>query len=543
MSEIDRPESNVEEVVTRPPPPRQRRPGTFQPSGPPRLPRLNLGRLLVLLVVLAYPFYYWFIVRVEVNANQLLVLVNKTGRTLPADQEQYRDQIVLYPELVADVARQTGWSEEKVRNSYKGIRYEVLREGRYFFSPIWYERIKIDTTLIPESQFGVLIRKYGKPLPAGKTVATLPDERGPVAGTLPPGRHDLNRLAYEVQTFNKIIVPEGWTGVQTKLSGEGPTDPNDYVQPKGARGVQPGTLGPGTYFDLNPYEVRVDLVDVRSQRYDMLGDEAIEFPSNDGFTIRMEATVEWAVYADQVPALTVEVGDLEDVVTKVIRPYAMSLARIQGSKMTARDFIGARETFQRRIVADLRARCRDQGVLIKAVNVRELRPPEAVRSVIRERELADQTMTRYENEIAEAKAKAQLVEQEQLANQQQAVGDANRQVVSVTVDAQQTMAVAVTEANQRLDVAKLVLEAARRQAEAILSRGQADAKVVLFNYEAKAKPLQAAVSAFGDGYTYARYTFLQKMAPAIRSVLTNTEGPFADVIREFSDSGTKGAAK
>jgi regulator of protease activity HflC (stomatin/prohibitin superfamily) len=250
----------------------------------------------------------------------------------------------------------------------------------------------------------------------------------------------------------------------------------------------------------------------------------------------MEATVEWAVYPDRVPSLLVEVGDLEDVVTKVIRPYAMSLARIQGSKMTAREFIGARETFQKRLLADLRARCRDQGVMIKAVNVRDLQPPEAVRSVIRERELADQTMTRFENEIAEAKAKAELVEQEQLANQQQALGEANKQVVSKVVEAQQTMAVAITEGNQRLDVARLTLEAARKQAEAILSRGQADAKVVLYNYQAKAEPLRAAVNAFGDGHAYARYTFLQKVAPAVKSVLTNTDGPLAEIFREFAES-------
>lgn len=219
---------------------------------------------------------------------------------------------------------------------------------------------------------------------------------------------------------------------------------------------------------------------------------------------------------------------------KVIRPYAMSLARISGSKMTAREFIGARETFQRRLVNDLRVKCREQGVLIKDVAVRELKPPEAVRSVIRERELADQTITRYENEIAEAKAKAALVEQEQLANQQKLLGDANKSVVSLTVDADQQAQVAITAGNQRLDVARLGLEAARKEAEAILARGTADAKVVLFNYQAKAEPLRAAVDAFGDGQTYARYEFLQRLAPAIRSVLTNTDGPFADIFREFA---------
>lgn len=533
QADIERDASNPTDMTYEPPPPRRRPPGPFSTS-PLDMPQLKLRWLVLLLVVVGYPLWLWFVVRTEVNANELLVIVNKTGRTIP---QQYGDQVVLYPELVADLAAQTGWPEDKVSKSYKGIEYHVLREGRYFYSPIWYQRIKIQATLIPDSQFGVLVRKYGKPLPVGKTVATLPDERGPVAGTLPPGRHDINLLAYDVQLFPKVIVTEGWIGVQTRLSGDDPKIPNQYVVEKGARGVQPDTLGPGTYFDLNPYQIRVDLVDVRSQKYEMLKEEAIEFPSNDGFTVRMEANVEWAIYADRVPWVTVEVGDLEDVVTKVIRPYAMSLARIQGSKMTARDFIGARETFQRRLIADLRTRCRDQGVLIKAVNVRDLKPPEAVRSIIRERELADQTITRYENEISEAKAKAALVEQEQLANQQKEIGDANKQVVSKVVEAEQGMAVAVTEGNQRLGVAKLTLEAARKQAEAILSRGQADAKVVLFNYQAKAEPLRATVNAFGDGQTYARYMFLQKVAPAMHSILTNTDGPFSDIFYEFTSQG------
>ncbi len=493
---------------------------------------IRAAAIAVIVLVLVYPFYAWFIKRVEVNANELLVLVNKTGRNVPTE---FGDQVVLAPPLLAELARQAGWDEGDVRDGYKGIRYEVLKEGRHFISPIFYERIIIPATLIPESKFGVLIRKYGDPLPPGKTVATVPDERGPVAGTLPPGRHDVNTFAYDVRLFDKIVVPEGWIGVETLLSGPDPANTNDYIVKKGERGVQPDTLGPGTYFDRNPFQVRIDLVDARSQKYDMLADEAIEFPSNDGFNIRMEATVEWAIYPDRAPWVVVEVGDLEDVVTKVIRPYAMSLARIQGSKLNARDFIGAREAFQRKLVADLRSKCREQGVLIKAASVRDLKPPERVRSIIRERELADQTLTRFENEIAEAEARAELVEQQEQAAQQQAIGDANKEVVTKVVKADQGMAVAVTEANQRLDVAKLELDASRKNAEAILSRGEAEAKVILFGYEAEAEPLSAAVNAFGDGQTYARYQFFQKIAPAIRSILTNTDGPFAEVFRAFTE--------
>lgn len=495
-----------------------------------------IGKCLMLIVfaVTAFGGWKWFIERVEVPPGQLLALINKMGNELPVE---YADQIVLYPEMVKSLAAKHQRSDDWVRDNYRGIRHDVRTEGRHFVSPIWYEARVIPATIIPDGEIGVLIRKYGKPLPPGKTVATLPDERGPVSGTLPPGRHNINTLAYEVQTFKRIVIPEGHIGVQTLLSGPDPSNPNEFVVQPGERGVQSETLGPGTYMDKNPFEVVVDVIDIRSQKYDMLASDAIEFPSADGFPIRLEATVEWAIYPERAPWVLVEIGDAEDVVTKIIRPYAMSLARIEGSKLPASKFIGAREEFQHAVFDDLRNKCREQGVQIKAASIRDLKPPEPVRAIIRDRELADQLLTKYDSEIAEAVARAQRVEQEELAKQQSELGEANRQIVTITVKADQGREVSVTEANQRLDVAQLDLDAARKEAEALLARGQADARVVLFGYQAEAEPLRAAVAAFGDGQTYARFEYLQKIAPAIRSILTNTEGPFADLFHEFSTVG------
>lgn len=110
----------------------------------------------------------------EVNANEILVLVNRTGRIIPADLvDDFGDQVMLYPELVRVVAARTGETEEKVRNGYKGILYEVLGEGRCFSNPYSYKRIKMRTTLIGQNEIGVLIRRFGKPLPFPKTVVLL----------------------------------------------------------------------------------------------------------------------------------------------------------------------------------------------------------------------------------------------------------------------------------------------------------------------------------------------------------------------------------
>jgi hypothetical protein len=492
-----------------------------------------IAGLLVLLVLVGAIF--WFVIRVEVNANGILVLVNKTGKTLPKSLvDRFGDQVVLYPELVRAVAATTGETEEQVRNRYKGIRHEVLPEGRYFPNPYSYKSIKMAATVIRQNELGVLVRKFGKPLPFPKTVATEPDERGPVAEILRPGRHNINLLAYEVQRFPAIQIPEGHVGVVTLLSGQDPKSQNTYTVEPGEKGVQRETLPPGLEY-YNSYLKRIEIVDVRSHKYDMLGDDAIYFPSNDSFNITIEGTIEWAIRPDHVAEVSVAYGDAQDILDKVILPNVRSIARIQGSKLLAHEFISGktRTAFQDRLLEELKRECWQQGIDIKSALVRDIVPPAEIAGLISQREQADQEIDRSTNEMAEAKAEAQLVEQRELLEQNTAIGDARRQVVTVTKEAEQRKGVAVTQARREFEVAKLELEAAEKQAAAIRSRGQAEANVILFEYQAKAEPLATAVAAFGDGVTYAQQFFLRRVAPSISTILTNTDGPFAEVFKQL----------
>ena len=191
------------------------------------MPLLAGGGLIIVVLFLAV---LWFVVRQEVDANEILVLVNKTGRPIPTDlADEFGDQVVLYPALVRAIAERTGESAEQVRSRYKGIRHEVLGEGRYFFNPYSYKRIVMPATLIGQNEVGIQIRRFGKPLPFPKTVATQDDERGPVDKRLQPGRHNINLLAYEIQKFPAIQIPEGHVGVVTLLSGADPVTKNTYT--------------------------------------------------------------------------------------------------------------------------------------------------------------------------------------------------------------------------------------------------------------------------------------------------------------------------
>lgn len=180
-----------------------------RPSIPPRrFPWLALVAGWVLLAAVALVAIWWFVIRVEVDANQILVLVNKSGRELPPDLvEEFNDQVVLYPALLEELARREGKEVDAIRHRYKGIVYEPLAEGRYFYNPYTWKRITMPATIINDSQTGVLVRKFGKPLPFPKTVATEPDERGPEAEILTPGRHNINLLAYEVLKFDAFRFP------------------------------------------------------------------------------------------------------------------------------------------------------------------------------------------------------------------------------------------------------------------------------------------------------------------------------------------------
>ncbi|MCK4342095.1 MAG: hypothetical protein KAY37_10280 [Phycisphaerae bacterium] len=506
----------------------------------PQLSRLATCVLLILALVVLGACYKWFVQRVQVDPGNVLVLMRKVGQYLPPDAE---GQVVLYPALL----KQLGEPIDSVK--YKGILYEVLPEGRHFYDPFLYERRIVPATFIEQDEIGILIRKYGRPLPPGKIVATKPDERdppdehgpleerGPLEKPLRQGRHNINPFAYEVKRFRQIRIPEGSVGVQTLFSGKQPVNPNRYVVDEGELGVQPAVLPPGLYF-RNPYVWRIDIIDVRSHTHDLRDDDAIHFPSKDSFEIVIEGTVEYAIRQDMAPYVMAAIGNHDDIRKKLILPYMKSFARIEGSKLEAREFISGetRKAFQDKVFEGLLKQCAAQGIEIRATLIRRIEPPTEIADPISDRQVAQQQVSRYQNEIKLAQSQAKLVEQEEIQKQNQAIGQADREVVSIIKEAEEHQAVALTGANKRFEVAKLELEAAQETAAALVARGQAAAEIVLLDYKAQANPLRDAVNAFGGGETYAQYFFYQKLGPALKSVLASTDGPFADIFRTLSAS-------
>jgi len=233
-------------------------------------------------------------------------------------------------------------------------------------------------------------------------------------------------------------------------------------------------------------------------------------------------------------------GLIEYLEEKVILPYARSYCRLVGSQYAARDFItgDTKLKFQQEFERLLRKQCKDQGIEIRQALVRDIEPPQAIKDPINDREIAKEQILQYDQQILVAHTQAELTTQEQMADQNKAIGDANRQVVTILKKAEQERGVAVTKASQALAVARLRLDAAQKEADALLQRGQAEAAVIVLQKEAEAKPLAQQVHAFGDGNAYAQYFFYQKMAGSVKSVMTTTDGPFGEIFKQFAQPST-----
>jgi SPFH domain / Band 7 family len=517
-------------------------------------PRINFVFKLIaaaLIWAIAYGTYFWTVRRVVVDPGHVLVLLKKDGsRSLPGDQV-----IVPRPPSPDDSAAYARWQQQY--GDCNGILEQVYPEGTYFnFSPFDFERQVIScddvNAIVPNGKVGIVVRKFGDSLPPGQVLADPDaDQRGPLPIVLEPGRYNeyANPYAYEIKLVDPVQINPGFRGVVTVMAGPRADHPNEYLVGDGQQGTQQSTEPEGLRF-INPYVKRIQPVSIKSQRFELSIDpetgevDPIRFPSSDGFDIQVDGFVEWSVAPEQLPLIYVEYSEGGDLMPyleeKVILPYARSFCRLVGSQYAARDFINGvtKEKFRLQFEQMLRDACAKEGVQVRQAWIRDIIAPDKIRQPISERGQALQEINTLEQQIQVAKSNADLVTQQEMRNQNDALGQANKNVVTILKQADQAKEVAVTRAAQDLEVAKLRLAASRELAAAVLAHGQADADVILLQKKAEAEPLRQQVAAFGDGDALAQYVFYQKLAPAIKSILTTTDSPLADMLRQLSTSST-----
>ena len=453
----------------------------------------------------AFSLWVWYGWRIEPENGRIAILYKKTGKNLP-------------PEAILALGPE-----------YKGIQEEVLPEGRYFRNPWTWEWRYANAVDIPAGKFGVLVRKFGKDLPEGEILAKE-GTRGILRDVLGTGKHRINPYAYEVKLYDDITIKPGYVGVVTELTGDDVLAPGGakdastgtgFLVKPGAKGVSPRILKEGTH-RLNPFVYSVSIVNIQSQRFELSGADAISFLTLDGFTVNAEGTLEFNLEIDKVAMLSHEVGDMDDILQKIVLPAARGFSRIEGSKKSATEFIvgESRQAFQNSLEKYLRDVCKPWGVSLNSVLIRDIFAPQEVASIIRARELAVQEGLKIEQQIVQAKSQAELERQKSLAEQNSARVAAETESIQAKIAAEQRSAEQVIAAEAKLEVAEREFKAAQADAAAKLTVAEAERKVVEAQTKAAADVLKQEVAAYGGDADYVRAKLYEKAAPRVRDVVT-----------------------
>ena len=457
--------------------------------------------------VLLLGLWVWFGWRIEPKAGTFAVLMRKTGKNLPAEA-------ILAP-----------------GPEYKGIQPEVLPEGRYFRNPFVWDWIYCRATDIPAGKFGVLIRKDGKPLPPGEIIARNPGEKGILPEVLGTGRHRINPYAYDLRLYEDILIKPGHVGVVTALVGDDvlqgvrpALEERGFLVGEGAKGVRQRILKEGTH-RLNPFLYSVSIVNTQSQRFELAGNDAITFLTLDGFIVTAEGTLEFNLEEDKVALLTQEVGDMDDILQKLILPSARGFSRIEGSKKMATEFIvgESRQDFQNKLEAYLREICSPRGISLNSVLIRDIFAPQTIAGIVRDRELAVQEARKIDQQIIQAESQAELGRQKALAAQNSAVVMEQTAQIQARIAAEQRKTEQTIAAQTHLDVAKVAYEAAMRNAEAKMTVAEAERRVIEARTKAFAEVLKQEVGVYADEQDYVRMKLYEKVGPRVESILAQPE--------------------
>lgn len=490
------------------------------------MPSLAIILLLVVVGVSSiWTVYTSF--RIDVSSGEIAVLIRKTGLDIANG-----DEIAPTPE-------------------HKGIQREVLAEGRYFYNPyIWSWQVIKQIEIAP-GDMGIKISLAGDDLGYGDFLARVDENgnaltKGIMPGVLNPGRYPINPYLYAVDIQKPVTIPAGFKGVVTNLADPLAADPNKLLVNPGERGVQKATLDPGTHY-LNPYIVRVDQVDCRSQRFNLGEEGDMGFPSKDGFWVSLDGVIEFRVAPEKASEVYVVFNKSdngpeidEEIVQTVIMPNARSFCRLQGSNASGREFIQGttRTAFQEAFEKSMKAACEPLGIEVIQALVTKIRPPQQIADPVRQREIAKQQELQYQQQALQQESEQKLAVEKALVEQKQALVKADQDIVKITTQAEQDQEVAITKANEEAAVAQLKLDATIDEAAAIEAKGKAAADVVRFNNEAEAAGWTTAVEAFeGDGQAYAQYVLYQKLSSSYRRIMVNTaDSPIMKIFESFADS-------
>ena len=181
--------------------------------------------------------------------------------------------------------------------------------------------------------------------------------------------------------------------------------------------------------------------------------------------------------------------------------------------------------------------CEPHGIEIVQALITKINPPQAIAGPVRDREVAHQRLKQFQEQKLQQDQEALLAIEKALIDKKRALVEAEQKVIQKTTKAQEQQKVAVTKAEELLEVSKRDLEAAIDKASALMSRKKADAGIVDYKNQAETSGWKRAVDSMGGGNEYARFIMYQKLAPGFKSIMTNTaNSPIMEIFENFQNT-------
>ncbi|MEM1009137.1 MAG: SPFH domain-containing protein, partial [Myxococcota bacterium] len=450
-------------------------------KGPKLWLRLLLG--IFLLFAGGYGlFWNWTLSRIYVGPGQMMILTAKVGRDNPNPR----------------------WYQV-VEPGIKGIQAQPVGEGRHFFSPIFYKRKLIRNILeIGPEEIGVVVSRSGKPLPDDRILADA-GYKGIQRHPLTPGKWRINPYAYTVQKVQATRIRPGYVGCVIALEKDPET---------GRKGIMKKVLQPGLYY-INPRAYRIEEVEIGYRNITL---ENIKFKSIDSFDIELDVSVVWGLQPQNVHHIIRTLGNINEIIDKIISPQVNTIVRLEGSRHRARQFIEGktRELFQKRVTERLKSVCNQKKIEILIGLVRNITIPHEVRDPINQSKIAvEERMTKVEmrqtqiikNKLEELKADVQKGIREVHAGTVKIIAevkaDGQRQVQKIRGETE----VAIAQINRKT---------AEIQAQIKWLKGRAQAQVIEMLKRAKADEFVQFTQALGSGKALAHYTFTRNLRKNLR---------------------------
>jgi len=537
----------------------------------------------VVAVFFVYIFWLWFFCRFYVGPDRMAIITAKAGKPLVAGQilaekgqkgvwkdvfgeGRYFLNPFLYEREIKPVVRievgKVGIVTAKIgdelpvgeflaEKGQKGIQKAVLGPGKYRLNPYGYSVEVVDALQIPIGYVGVVTSLSGKETSEG--VFAKKGEKGVFQNVLQPGLYYINPKQYKVDILEIGTNQISLVGAKEAMTG-GRLPEQEVVRTKHLAGmadqlvVQNVAVEEKMERNMEKQRIYKDSLLLQSAPSKSVDTRAgakfsaekmaskpvvqqasqvvqfIEFPSKDGFDIRLDITVEFEFMPENIASIFMKYGDLFQVVEKIILPQILSISRLKGSAYGARDFIvgEGREKFQDDLYLKIQETLSQKGIGILSALIRHVIVPDDIRKPIQDASVAIETnLTNIEKQDT-AKKLAELNTELSMIAQKGEQVQQETQKIKAEIKAEEDKKVAEINATTLKLVSEIEKQTAEIQADKTRKIAKAESDVVRMIGLAEAEGFKMKVGALGDPNAYSLYEFSRSLPKDLNLVIAHT---------------------